>query len=147
MRREPARFPLAWSAAAALFVVAGLGVYYALFSGGGNISTGPGGNPPLAGKMERPTESASGTPGPEEKVLMDKGAAPVAQSGADGEEKQKSSLSSAKRSTENRAAERAGAGNQQPHRPWQGESGGGRILVGRNRGIGAAGARCARGER
>jgi hypothetical protein len=91
LSREPARFPLAWSAAAALFLVAGLGVYYALFTGGEKISPPSVGTPPLAMRAERSAQSAPGSPGGGEKILMDKGAASTAQGAAGAEEKQKTS--------------------------------------------------------
>ena len=107
-RREPSRVPLAWSAAAALFLAAGLGAYYLLRSGG-TIPAGPGETPPLAAKREQSAQHAPAPPGTGANTIQDKGAVSTALSGAEAENKQKISPPSSRVTTENeRRSEPAG---------------------------------------
>jgi hypothetical protein len=59
---QPAGWPRILSAAAAVGIVAGLGVYYAWFTGGGTPPPPPVGSPPLAGRTESPRQGEGNAP-------------------------------------------------------------------------------------
>jgi hypothetical protein len=59
---QPAGWPRILSAAAAVGIVAGLGVYYAWFTGGGTPPPPPGGSPPLAGRTESSRQDEGNAP-------------------------------------------------------------------------------------
>jgi hypothetical protein len=98
-----AAWPRIVSVAAALSIIAGLGVYYAWFTGRGSLSSPVGGSPPLAGRTESLKQDEGNAPARElgEKVTAEKPPESPAPAGAHAAANQEGSASHAPRSADN----------------------------------------------
>ncbi len=107
-----AGWPRILSAAAVVGIVAGLGVYYAWFTGGETLPPRPGGTPPLAGRMESPRQDVGNAPARElaDKVKGDRSAESPAQSTGHLQADRKELVSPANRDAENERRGGAAAG-------------------------------------
>jgi hypothetical protein len=99
----PARWPRIASAAAAIGIIAGLGVYYALFTGGGSLPSRAGGPPPLAGRTESLKQGEGNAPARRlaDKVMAEKPAESPAPADAHPAANQKGSAPPASRNADN----------------------------------------------
>jgi anti-sigma factor RsiW len=98
-----AAWPRIVSVAAAISIIAGLGVYYAWFTGKGSLSPPVGGSPPLAGRTESLKQDEGNAPARElaERVTAEKPPESPAPAGAHAAANQEGSASHAPRSADN----------------------------------------------